>query len=72
MRFKPHKATGPDKIPSRILKEFAFILAEPIAIIFNKLLSSSVVPKIWKEANVIPIPKINQPESESDTRPTLL
>jgi hypothetical protein len=64
--LQTHKATGSDKIPSRILKEFAFILAEPIAIIFNKSLSSNVVPKIWKEANVIPIPKINQPESESD------
>ena len=31
-----HKATGPDEIPNRILKEFAFILAEPIATIFNK------------------------------------
>ena len=70
--LQTHKATGPNKIPSRILKEFAFILAEPITIIFNKSLSSSVVSKIWKEANVIPIPKINQPESKSDTRPISL
>jgi hypothetical protein len=68
--LQTHKATGPDKIPSPISEEFAFILAEAIAIIFNKSLSSSssVVPKIWEEANVILIPKINQPESESDTR----
>ena len=70
--LQTYKATGPDKIPNRILKEFAFILAEPIAIILNKSLSSSVVSKIWKEANVIPIPKINQPESESDTWPIFL
>jgi hypothetical protein len=31
-----HNATGPDEIPNRMLKEFAFILAEPIATIFNK------------------------------------
>jgi hypothetical protein len=40
-----------DKIPSRILKECAYILAGPIAIIFNKSLSSSVVPIIWKESS---------------------
>ena len=51
--LQTHKATGPDKIPSRILKEFAYNPAEPIAIIFNKSLSSSVVPRIWKEANVM-------------------
>ena len=31
-----HKAAGPDKIPNRVLKDFAYILAEPIATIFNK------------------------------------
>ena len=67
-----HKSAGPDKIPNRILKDFAYILADPVATIFNKSLSTGVVPRIWKEANVIPIPKCNQPESESDTRPISL
>ena len=62
----------PIKIPKRILKDFAYILADPVATIFNKSLSTGVVPRIWKEANVIPIPKCNQPESESDTRPISL
>ena len=70
--LKIHKAAGSDKIPNRVLKEFAYILAEPIATIFNKSLSSSVVPRIWKDADVIPVPKISQPESESDTRPISL
>ena len=63
-----HKSAGPDKISNRILKDFAYILADPVATIFNKSLSTGVVPRIWKEANVIPIPKCNQPGSESDTR----
>ena len=67
-----HKSAGPDKIPNRILKDFAYILVDPVATIFNKSLSTGVVPRIWKEANVIPIPKCNQPESESDTRPISL
>ena len=45
--------TGPDNVPSRILNSFAHVLAEPITIIFNASLSSSVVPKIWKESNII-------------------
>ena len=54
--LKIHKAAGPDKIPNRVLKEFAYILAEPIATIFNKSLSSIVVPRISKDADAIPDP----------------
>ena len=67
-----HKATGPDGVPNRILKEFAHVLAEPITIIFNASLSSCIVPSMWKEANVTSIPKVQQPESEGDTRPISL
>ena len=30
-----HKATGPDNIPNWILKDFSYILASPIASIYN-------------------------------------
>ena len=49
LALKPHQATGPDNVPSRILKSFAHVLAEAVIIIFNASLSCSVVPKIWKE-----------------------
>ena len=39
---------------------------------YYKSLSSSVVPRIWKDADVIRVPKISQPESESNTRPISL
>ena len=70
--FKPHKGTGPDNVPSRILKTFSHILAEPATTIFHKSLSSGVIPKIWKESNIIPIPKVQQPTNEGDTRPISL
>ena len=38
---------GPDNIPLRKMKEFAFKLAEPITHLFN-LSTSGVVPDIWK------------------------
>ena len=51
-----------DNVPSRFLKDFAHVLADPF----------TVVPRIWKESNIIPIPKVQQPESEGDTRPISL
>ena len=66
------KASGPDNIPPRILKEFAYVLTEPITAIFNALLSSGFVPALWKDSNTTPIPKIPQPTCEGDTRPISL
>ena len=54
------------------LKRQAHVLAEPVTIIFNAFITSSVVPKIWKESNIIPIPKMQQPSNEGDTRPISL
>ena len=72
LALQPYKATGPDNVPSRFLKDFAHVLADPVTTIFNASLSSSVVPRIWKESNIIPIPKVEQPECEGDTRPISL
>ena len=33
LSVQPFKASGPDNVPSRILKEFAYVLAEPITTI---------------------------------------
>ena len=46
LEIKPFKAHGPDNVPCRILKEFAYELAEPVATIFNTSLSSGIVPAI--------------------------
>ena len=64
---------GPDNIPPRLLKEFAYYkLAETIADLFNHSLSSGIVPDTWKCANIIPIPKEKLPKEESDLRPISL
>ena len=62
------KTCGPDNIPGRLLKEFAHLFAEPVANIFNTSLSSGIVPNIWKDSHVTPIPKVKQPNDETDTR----
>ena len=72
LEIKPFKAQGPDNIPCRILKEFAYELADPIATIFNASLTSTIVPAIWKDSDIIPIPKSQPPTCEDDTRPISL
>ena len=72
VKLQTNKAMGPDNIPPRILKEFANELAEPVTLIFNKSLSSGLVPALWKDSSIIPIPKAKQVHLESDTRPIAL
>ena len=55
--IKPSKAHGPDNVPCRIVKEIEYELAEPITTIFNTSLQSGIVPVVWKESNIISIPK---------------
>ena len=49
------KSYGPDAIPNRIIKDYAYELAEPVSRIFNISLSSGLVPSMWKDAIVIPV-----------------
>ena len=72
LAIKSSKAHGPDNVPCRMVKEFAYALAEPITTIFNASLRSGIVPVIWKESNITPIPKIQSPMDEGDFRPISL
>jgi hypothetical protein len=55
--IKPFKSSGRDNIPCRIFRDFAYELSEPVTTIFNASLASRSVPKIWKDSDIIPIPK---------------
>ena len=55
------KAAGSVLINKQLLKELAQPLAFPLSDLFNLSLSSGSVPHIWKEANVSPIYKKNDP-----------
>ena len=69
LAIKPSKAHDPDNMPCRIVKEFAYELAEPITTICNTSLRSGIVSVIWKDSYIIPIPKIQPPMDEGDFRP---
>ena len=51
------KASGPDLISPRLLKESATILLKPLSIIFNRSLLQGYFPFNWKDANVTTIYK---------------
>jgi hypothetical protein len=51
------KASGPDELPNWVLKSFSDILAPAITDIFNASFHECKVPKVWKIADVPPVPK---------------
>ena len=60
-KVKTNKATGPDHVPARILKNHANSLAGPLTAIFNSSLREGIIPETRKSANVIPVPTVNPP-----------
>jgi hypothetical protein len=72
-KIQSNKAPGPDGIPNWILNTFSMELSEPVTIIFNNSIKQAQVPRQWKEADVIPVPKTT-PVTDifSDLRPISL
>ena len=66
------KATGPDEISARLLKECANEIAPSLTALFNKSLSLGKVPQEWKEANVTPIHKKEDIRDVRNYRPISL
>ena len=66
------KATGPDEISAKLLKECSNEIAPSMTALFNKSLSLGKVPQEWKEANVVPIPKKGNIHEVSNYRPISL
>ena len=50
-------ATGLDQIPAWFLRLGAPIFAAPLARLFDQSLTTGVVPRQWKTAVILPIPK---------------
>jgi hypothetical protein len=65
----PTKATGPDKIPAPILKQFGAEFAPHLATIFNTSITKGEVPTDWRQANVIPIFEKGERYLASNNRP---
>ena len=53
--LNPNKSTGPDDIPTKLLKMCAILIVEPLTKLFNKSLQEGVFPDTWKSAIIKPI-----------------
>jgi len=50
-----HKASGPDQVSSRVLKETAQSTALILKTIFTYSMDTDAVPDDWRKANITPI-----------------
>ena len=66
------KASGPNGLSNRILKELSKELAFPLCVLFNRSFSQDEVPSQWKEANICPIHKKDDPSLVNNYRPISL
>ena len=66
------KATGPDKISARLLKETAEQIAPSLTLLYNKSLETGVFPDEWKLANIVPIHKKDNKDHVENYRPISL
>ncbi|MCG7883757.1 MAG: reverse transcriptase family protein [Candidatus Thiodiazotropha endolucinida] len=70
--LKLGKSSGPDNINNRILKELAYPISKPLSDLFNYSLSRGSFPDTWKQANVSPLYKKDDPSLVSNYRPISL
>ena len=66
------KASGPNGLSNRILRELASEVSIPYCCLFNQSLRTGIVPTQYKEANVCPIPKKGDLSLVSNHRPISL
>lgn len=55
--LNPAKSSGPDMIPSWLLKENVDLLAPAVTDIIKCSFAEACLPQSWKQADIVPIPK---------------
>jgi hypothetical protein len=66
------KATGPDNIGARLLREVAAEIAPSLARIYNFSMQTGTFPTLWKTANITPIYKKGSKTEAKNYRPVSL
>ena len=67
-----NKATGPDGIPARLLKETADVIGPSLCELFNRSVLSGTIPEEWKVANIVPVYKKGDKEYTENYHPISL
>ena len=70
--LNPSKASGPDEIPCRLLKELSHELAPVLTAIFSQSLNSGILPKVWSKAFITPVFKKGSRCEPENYRPVSL
>lgn len=68
-QMSSNKATGADKIPTRLLKSCPMSFGVIITELINRSISTNTFPTQWKKAIVTPIPKSTQNDDLTNFRP---
>ena len=71
-RLMVHKASGPDGLNARVLKECSNEISPILALTFNESLAWGNVPVEWRQANVSPVFKKGEKNDAANYRPVSL
>ena len=63
---KPHKATGPDGVSARFLKEFSVEIAPALTLLYRNSLKHEVLPQEWLHASIVPVYKGGKDRSSAE------
>ena len=70
--MKTNKSTGPNSIPTQILKISNQIMCKPLTYLINLSFSNGIFPDLLKISNVIPIFKRGENQDYNNYRPISL
>ncbi|XP_062605835.1 uncharacterized protein LOC134267643 [Saccostrea cucullata] len=68
--LNPYKATGPNNVPCRLLREFADEITPVFQLLFQASVNQVTIPADWKSANVVPNYKKGDKENRRTTDST--
>ena len=71
-RLKPHKASGTDSLPPRMLRDLAQEIAPVLTILFQQIFNTGRTPQDWRDAIVAPIYKKGNSHNPENYRPVSL
>ncbi|KAK3101818.1 hypothetical protein FSP39_006589, partial [Pinctada imbricata] len=71
-QLNPHKASGPDEVSSRLLKETSSQIAPALSLLFQASIHQGQVPNDWKSANITPLFKKGDRSLAVNYRPVSL
>jgi len=68
-RLSNKKSSGMDSLSGYFLKIFKETLIPHLAVLFNKILSTNIIPPTWKIARIMPVHKKGEVDEISNYRP---